>query len=223
MTDPHGPRVVLPGTTRGAGTAPAVPMPGGQGRGRPAPGVEALDRVEQAYSRLESFNADVAHELKNPLTSLRSAVETLPLAKTAESKARLTEIIQHDVRRLDRLISDISNASRLDAELARQSPSVASTVPVTEKSYVGLRALKTYGPESQRERISAVVRDPKTGREKPINSIYMMAHSGARGSQAQIKQLAGINVLHVPYQGFGPMIPAMLSGRVPDMYCHTIP
>lgn len=69
---------------------------------------------------IESFAADVAHELKNPLTSLRSAVETLPLAKNDEAKARLTAIIQHDVRRLDRLISDISNASRLDAELARQ-------------------------------------------------------------------------------------------------------
>ena len=74
------------------------------------------DRIDA----IESFAADVAHELKNPLTSLRSAVETLPLAKTEESKARLTEIIQHDVRRLDRLISDISDASRLDAELARE-------------------------------------------------------------------------------------------------------
>jgi len=76
------------------------------------------------YARLEAierFAADVAHELKNPLTSLRSAVETLPLAKRAEDRERLNAIIQHDVRRLDRLISDISNASRLDAELARQS------------------------------------------------------------------------------------------------------
>ena len=69
---------------------------------------------------IESFAADVAHELKNPLTSLRSAVETLPLARTDTSRARLLEIVQHDVRRLDRLITDISDASRLDAELARQ-------------------------------------------------------------------------------------------------------
>jgi two-component system sensor histidine kinase ChvG len=74
------------------------------------------------YSRIEaieSFAADVAHELKNPLTSLRSAIETLPLAKTRESQERLTAVIQHDIRRLDRLISDISDASRLDAELQR--------------------------------------------------------------------------------------------------------
>jgi two-component system sensor histidine kinase ChvG len=75
------------------------------------------------YSRIEaieSFAADVAHELKNPLTSLRSAVETLPLAKSDDSRSRLLTIIQHDVKRLDRLISDISDASRLDAELQRQ-------------------------------------------------------------------------------------------------------
>jgi len=69
---------------------------------------------------IERFAADVAHELKNPLTSLRSAVETLPLAKSDQSRARLLEVIQHDVKRLDRLISDISDASRLDAELQRQ-------------------------------------------------------------------------------------------------------
>lgn len=81
------------------------------------------DMTGALYNRIdaiENFAADVTHEIKNPLTSLRSAVETLPLAKTDEAKARLAGIIQHDVRRLDRLISDISDASRLDAELARQ-------------------------------------------------------------------------------------------------------
>ena len=75
------------------------------------------------YSRIEaieSFAADVAHELRNPLTSLRSAVETLPVAKTEQSRQRLLAVIEHDVKRLDRLISDISDASRLDAELQRQ-------------------------------------------------------------------------------------------------------
>jgi two-component system, OmpR family, sensor histidine kinase ChvG len=66
------------------------------------------------------FAADVAHELKNPLTSLRSAVETLPLARSEHSRSRLLAVIEHDVKRLDRLISDISDASRLDAELQRQ-------------------------------------------------------------------------------------------------------
>ncbi len=80
------------------------------------------DMTKALYNRIEAiehFAADVAHELKNPLTSLRSAVETLPIAKTDSARERLLAIIQHDVKRLDRLISDISDASRLDAELAR--------------------------------------------------------------------------------------------------------
>ncbi len=80
------------------------------------------DMTSALYDRIdaiESFAADVSHELKNPLTSLRSAVETLPLVKKNEARDRLLSVIQHDVQRLDRLISDISDASRLDAELAR--------------------------------------------------------------------------------------------------------
>ncbi|BCJ92104.1 histidine kinase [Terrihabitans soli] len=81
---------------------------------------EMTDALYNRMEAIERFAADVAHELKNPLTSLRSAVETLPLAKTDDSKKRLLSVIEHDVRRLDRLISDISDASRLDAELQRQ-------------------------------------------------------------------------------------------------------
>lgn len=81
---------------------------------------EMTDALYTRIEGIESFAADVAHELKNPLTSLRSAIETLPLAKTEESRARLMSVIQHDVRRLDRLITDISDASRLDAEMQRQ-------------------------------------------------------------------------------------------------------
>ncbi len=81
------------------------------------------DMTEALYYRMdtiERFAADVAHELKNPLTSMRSAVETLPIARTPDDQKKLMAIIQHDVRRLDRLITDISDASRLDAELARE-------------------------------------------------------------------------------------------------------
>ncbi|WP_245455106.1 sensor histidine kinase [Mesorhizobium sp. M9A.F.Ca.ET.002.03.1.2] len=85
--------------------------------------IAVRDMTNALYARIEaieSFAADVSHELKNPLTSLRSAVETLPLAKNDTSRSRLMDVIQHDVRRLDRLITDISDASRLDAELARE-------------------------------------------------------------------------------------------------------
>ncbi|MGQ9368078.1 stimulus-sensing domain-containing protein [Azospirillum sp. ST 5-10] len=71
---------------------------------------------------IERFAADVAHEIKNPLTSLRSAVETATRVKDPERRERLMTVIADDVQRLDRLISDISNASRLDAELSRAEP-----------------------------------------------------------------------------------------------------
>ncbi len=80
------------------------------------------DMTQSLYNRIEAieaFAADVAHELKNPLTSLRSAVETIEYARTPEQRDRLVSIVKDDVKRLDRLISDISDASRLDAELAR--------------------------------------------------------------------------------------------------------
>lgn len=68
---------------------------------------------------IERFAADVAHEIKNPLTSLRSAVETVGRVDDPARRARLMAVIADDVQRLDRLITDISNASRLDAELSR--------------------------------------------------------------------------------------------------------
>ena len=68
---------------------------------------------------IERFAADVSHEIKNPLTSLRSAVETASRVTDNEKRQKLLDIILHDVQRLDRLISDISSASRLDAELSR--------------------------------------------------------------------------------------------------------
>ncbi|WGH80436.1 sensor histidine kinase [Jannaschia sp. GRR-S6-38] len=79
--------------------------------------------VAALYDRIDSneqFAADVAHEIKNPLASLRSAVGTLRLAKNDDQRGRLLEVIEHDVRRLDRLVSDISNASRLDSELVKE-------------------------------------------------------------------------------------------------------
>lgn len=122
----------------------------------------ALRRMTDAlYNRIEAierFAADVAHELKNPLTSLRSAVETLPLAKKPEDRERLTNIIQHDVRRLDRLITDISSASRLDAELARET---AEPVDV----------------EQLAEAMVAIQKDLAAGRDVDV----VMARRGGRG------------------------------------------
>ena len=79
--------------------------------------------TDALYDRIdanEQFAADVAHEIKNPLASLRSAVGTMHVAKRDDQRQKLLEIIEHDVRRLDRLVSDISNASRLDAEVVKE-------------------------------------------------------------------------------------------------------
>ncbi|TCL01102.1 two-component system sensor histidine kinase ChvG [Shimia isoporae] len=79
--------------------------------------------VSALYERIDSneqFAADVAHEIKNPLASLRSAVGSLRMVKKEEHREKLLDVIEHDVRRLDRLVSDISNASRLDSELVKE-------------------------------------------------------------------------------------------------------
>jgi two-component system sensor histidine kinase ChvG len=68
---------------------------------------------------MEAFAADIAHELKNPITSLSSAVETLKRIKSPEKQEKLIKIIKHDTERMNRLITDISSLSRLDAELSR--------------------------------------------------------------------------------------------------------
>jgi len=80
---------------------------------------EMTDALWQRMNATESFAADVAHEIKNPLGSLRSAVETVVRIEDAANQRRLMAIILDDVERLDRLITDISDASRLDAELGR--------------------------------------------------------------------------------------------------------
>ena len=118
------------------------------------------------YARMEAierFAADVAHELKNPLTSLRSAVETLPLVTKKEDRDRLTGIIQHDVRRLDRLISDISNASRLDAELVREG---ADSIDIGEI----LEALVSMHSDLAAARDITVTLDNRSGKLKPLTT-----------------------------------------------------
>ena len=79
--------------------------------------------VAALYDRIdanEQFAADVAHEIKNPLASLRSAVTSLRMSKREDHKIKLMDVIEHDTIRLDRLVSDISNASRLDSELVKE-------------------------------------------------------------------------------------------------------
>src|SRR6185312_827857 len=93
------------------------------------------DMTESLWRRMdaiEHFAADVAHEIKNPLTSLRSAVETVARVKDPEQQKKLMSIIMEDVTRLDRLISEISDASRLDAELSRAEMGPVNLRPLVD-------------------------------------------------------------------------------------------
>lgn len=132
----------------------------------------SLKSMTQAiYARIdaiESFAADVSHELKNPLTSIRSAAETLKIAKTPEQQAKLMAVIQKDVARMDRLITDISNASRLDAELARESREAVDLTRLM-KDIVSM-----YGATEKNGEASVVFRDP-------IQSVYVLGSPSALG------------------------------------------
>lgn len=134
------------------------------------------EMTQSLYGRMdaiESFAADVAHELKNPLTSLRSAVETLPLARNDASRARLMEIVQHDVKRLDRLITDISDASRLDAELARHD-----AAPVDVEAL--LRAVVSLLNDLAGERDQSVTLDVRP-KDAPAGTFVTMGHDSRLG------------------------------------------
>ena len=93
------------------------------------------EMTQGLYSRVDdiaNFAADVAHEIKNPLTSLRSASDTLRVAKKPEQREKLIDIIQQDVSRMDRLITDISKASKVDANLARETAMTLDVAEITE-------------------------------------------------------------------------------------------
>ena len=93
------------------------------------------DMTQGLYARIDdiaNFAADVAHEIKNPLTSLRSASDTLRVAKTDEQRKKLISIIQQDVSRMDRLITDISKASKVDANLARDTAQTLDVKDIVE-------------------------------------------------------------------------------------------
>ncbi len=113
---------------------------------------EMTSAIRGRMAATERFAADVAHEIKNPLTSLKSAVETVARVGGGTQRARLLAIIQNDVHRLDRLISDISDASRLDAELSRE---VSERVDLTEMLRIlfEIETMSLEGPDSPRLRL----------------------------------------------------------------------
>lgn len=132
----------------------------------------SLKSMTQAiYARIdaiESFAADVSHELKNPLTSIRSAAETLAIAKTPEQQAKLMAVIQKDVARMDRLITDISNASRLDAELARESRDAVDLSKLVKD------IVTMYGDHSKDGAAHIVF-------HQPLQEVYVLGNPSALG------------------------------------------
>lgn len=137
------------------------------------------DMTGALYKRIdaiEAFAADVSHELKNPLTSLRSAVETLGLVKTDEQRKRLIEIVVDDVKRMDRLITDISDASRLDAELARNE-----TRPVDLSKLLGsiVNLANETGKDGDAEILLVV--QPITEKNKAATKYTVLGNDGRLG------------------------------------------
>ena len=118
----------------GHGRAGSVPAPLLARRDEVGALATALsDSAQALFARMdaiEKFAADVAHEIKNPLSSIRSAIETLRRIEDPERQKQLLTIIAQDVTRLDRLISDVSDASRLDAELSRVTAEPVDVVPI---------------------------------------------------------------------------------------------
>ncbi len=129
---------------------------------------------------IERFAADVSHEIKNPLTSLRSAVETAARVKDDKSREKLMDIIHHDVQRLDRLISDISSASRLDAELSRE-----------QMEAVDLKALLYRLRDAYKKPLDRLESDDHRRDEKIILSLDDAIDLNVRGNEDRLAQVFG--------------------------------
>ncbi|HYE43141.1 MAG TPA: stimulus-sensing domain-containing protein [Caulobacteraceae bacterium] len=138
------------------------------------------ETLSDRMDAIERFAADVSHEIKNPLTSVRSAVETLELVKDEAPRARLINLLKQDVRRLDRLITDISNASRLDAELSRDAPRSVDLGRLVGE----IVSLYGQGPRAGDVpvRVIAESQGPLTvsGREGPLGQVFRNLIDNAR-------------------------------------------
>ena len=130
---------------------------------------------------IDRFAADVSHEIKNPLTSIRSALETLKLVKDDAAKERLMNVINQDVHRLDRLITDISNASRLDAELARDQPKKLEVGALIDDIVSLYKQSRREGePEVTYDRRLPPAQAYINGREGPLGQVFRNVIDNAR-------------------------------------------
>ncbi|MDE2488690.1 MAG: sensor N-terminal transmembrane domain-containing protein [Alphaproteobacteria bacterium] len=137
--------------------------------------------LSERMDAIERFAADVAHEIRNPLTSLRSAVETLDLVKDVAARERLLGILKNDVQRLDRLVTDISNASRLDAELSRDQPKPIDMERLISDVVSLYQATARAGDVAVRFEPPGAMESPTVmGREGPLSQIFRNLIDNAR-------------------------------------------
>lgn len=174
---------------------------------------QMTDSLSERMDAIERFAADVAHEIRNPLTSIRSAVETLDLVGDGPARERLTGILKQDVGRLDRLVTDIANASRLDAELSRDEPRridlgrlIGDIVNVysasTNPGGAGVRMLQAESDEA------LVV----AGREGPLGQVFRNLIDNARsfsppGGEVRVSLGKARGQTEVIVEDDGPGIP----------------
>ncbi|WP_271084496.1 ATP-binding protein [Brevundimonas sp. NIBR11] len=171
------------------------------------------DTLSTRMDAIERFAADVSHEIKNPLTSIRSALETLDLVKDQDKRDRLTAVLQQDVRRLDRLITDISNASRLDAELSRDRPRPVDMAALLT-DIVGI--YETTGKPGEAPVTLEIALDGPArvmGRDGPLGQVFRNLIDNARSfspSGASVRVSVHRDeegLLHVVVEDDGPGIP----------------
>lgn len=138
--------------------------------------VSLYDRIQEN----ERFAADVAHELKNPLTSIRSAVETMQAISDPEKKAKMANVIARDVVRLDRLISDISNLSRLEAEIVREKLVRVDIKRLLEDIVSIYRDTARAGEASVTLKVADAAPHVVRGREGPLGQVIRNLVENAR-------------------------------------------
>ncbi|MCF8503641.1 MAG: sensor histidine kinase [Caulobacter sp.] len=174
---------------------------------------QMTDSLSERMDAIERFAADVAHEIRNPLTSIRSAVETLDLVGDGPARERLTGILKQDVGRLDRLVTDIANASRLDAELSRDEPRRVDLVRlIGDIVQVYGAALK---PTEPTVRIVGPAEDEGlvvAGREGPLGQVFRNLIDNARsfsapGGEVRVNLSSTRGRIEVTVEDDGPGIP----------------
>ena len=169
--------------------------------------------LSERMDAIERFAADVAHEIRNPLTSIRSALDTLPLVSDASARGRLMDILQQDVTRLDRLVTDISNASRLDAELSREAPR-AFDLGALLRELTGL-----YGASTRSAGAPVRFVDPDSfgpmlvvGLEGPLGQVFRNLIDNARsfsppGGEVRVRLWRGNREVLAAVEDDGPGVP----------------